>query len=196
MGVKSKLKKAFSCQWDEAAYHGIFMVSLLFVFFLFASVFFSLGDKMNKEKINIVNVKYPSILERNITKMVTDYPIKEMTPYIAQEKREIAAYLVAIAKKESNWGKYSPKKLGKECYNYWGYRGSYNKTLSGYSCFDSPEQAVDVVGGRIEELVNQDINTPSEMVVWKCGSSCAGHTPYSVKKWIQDVDLYYEKINK
>ena len=106
----------------------------------------------------------------------------------------MAADLVAIAKKESNWWKYSPQKDGKSCYNYWGYRGSYNQTRSGYSCFDSPKQAVDEVGGRMAELIDQEINTPQKMVVWKCGRICSAHDPYSVNKWIQDVDLYYNKF--
>ena len=192
--IKKKFRKFSPYQWDEVTLHGIFMAALLFVFFLYASVFFSLGTKVKNEKVDIANVKYPTKTERNINKIVAGYPIMEMASHIAGQDKITAAFLVAIAKKESNWGKYSPKKLGKECYNYWGYRGSYNKTASGYSCFDSPEQAVEVVGGRIEALVNQKVDTPQKMVVWKCGSSCAGHEAYSVRKWIQDVDLYFNKI--
>ena len=51
------------------------------------------------------------------------------------------------------------------------------------------------MGDRIEELVAQNIDTPREMVVWKCGWSCYGHSPYDVKKWIQDVDLYINKLD-
>jgi hypothetical protein len=101
---------------------------------------------------------------------------------------------VAIAKKESNWGKRSPVKSGRDCYNYWGYRGGYNMTDSGYSCFDSPEQAVQEVGDRIEKLLSQQINTPSRMIVWKCGRTCAGHDPAGVAKWISDVEHYYNKL--
>jgi len=32
-------------------------------------------------------------------------------------------------------------------------------------------------------------------VVWKCGASCAGHDPGGVKKWISDVDYYYQMLN-
>ncbi|EKE10736.1 MAG: hypothetical protein ACD_15C00207G0017, partial [uncultured bacterium] len=65
----------------------------------------------------------------------------------------------------------------------------------GYSCFDSPEQAVLVVGDRIEDLMEKKVNTPAKFVVWKCGSSCSGHNPRDVQKWIQDVASYYKKIN-
>jgi len=107
----------------------------------------------------------------------------------------VASYLVAIAKKESNWGKFSPKKDGRECYNYWGYRGTYNQTESGYSCFRSPSQAVSVVGKRIEELISQNIDTPREMVVWKCGSDCSVFSQSSVNEWIDDVGFYFQKIS-
>lgn len=127
--------------------------------------------------------------------MVSGHPIEDMIPYIEKRDKKVASYLVAIAKKESNWGKRSPVKSGRNCYNYWGYRGGYNMTDSGYSCFDSPEQAVREVGDRIEELLGQQINTPSQMIVWKCGRTCAGHDPQDVKKWISDVASYYGKLN-
>lgn len=172
---------------------------VLFIFlFLFAVTFgallFGIGEKIKKEKFTPVVYDLPSKLERDITKMVKNHPIQMMTPYIAKQDRDVAAYLVAIAKKESNWGKFSPQKEGKSCYNYWGYRGTYNQTQSGYSCFDSPKQAVDVVGERISELIDQDIDTPQKMVVWKCGRTCSEHSSYSVAKWIQDVDMYYRKF--
>lgn len=132
----------------------------------------------------------------NIQELVKDKPMAAMVDAVAQRDLETAAYLVAIAKKESNLGKFSPKKDGRDCYNYWGFRGSYNQTDSGYSCFDSPEQAVAVVGDRIQYLAQLDKRkTPAQMVIWKCGSSCAGFGSYDVRKWISDVDYYYDKIN-
>jgi len=127
--------------------------------------------------------------------LVTGHPIEEMLPYIAKCDKETAIFLIAIAKKESDWGGHSPQKEGKNCYNYWGYRGTYNQTDSGYSCFDSPEQAIAVVAQRIGELLAKNIDTPQKMVVWKCGKSCAGHDPVSVQKWIRDVELYRDKLN-
>jgi len=128
--------------------------------------------------------------------LVTGYPIVDMVPYISQRDQRVGHFLVAIAKKESDWGKHTPKKDGKECYNYWGYRGPENTTDSGYSCFDSPGHAVEVVGNRIEKLVNQNIDTPAKMVVWKCGSNCeAAGGQAAADKWISDVATYVAKLN-
>lgn len=127
--------------------------------------------------------------------MVSGYPIQDMASSISSKDRMVAAYLVAIAKKESNWGKRSPMKDGETCYNYWGYRGTYNQTDSGYSCFDSPQQAVNVVGKRIKDLIDKDVNSPKKMAVaWKCGWNCSGHSYFSVKKWEWDVGYYFNKI--
>ncbi|MFZ2188832.1 MAG: hypothetical protein WAV73_04685 [Candidatus Moraniibacteriota bacterium] len=134
-------------------------------------------------------------LELRYKELVAGSPLEKMVPFLAKCDRETAAYLIAIAKKESDWGQHSPKKAGNDCFNYWGYRGTYNQTTSGYSCFDSPEQAILVVGERIKELLDKKINTAEKLVVWKCGSSCAGHDPAGVRKWISDVALYYKKVN-
>jgi hypothetical protein len=142
-----------------------------------------------------MNGEIKSLEENKILEMVAGHPIEKMAPYIAKKDGQIASFLLAIAKKESNWGKHSPKKIGQACYNYWGYKGGYRQTGGGYSCFDSPEQAVEIVGQRISNLIDKRIDTPSEMVVWKCGSSCVGHEPQAVKKWIADVGLYYRKFN-
>lgn len=128
--------------------------------------------------------------------MLAGFPMEEMIPALNGRDKEVSAYLVAIAKKESNWGKHTPKKNGKECYNYWGYRGKENTTDSGYSCFDSPAHAVEVVGNRIEKLLDQNINTPAKMVVWKCGRDCeAAGGQAAANKWIADVAAYYNKLN-
>ncbi len=140
------------------------------------------------------NQKTKEKIER-YKEMITGYPMENMVPEIAKKNKRVAAFLIGIAKKESNWGKYSPKKNGRDCYNYWGYRGRYNPTKSGYSCFDNPQQAVSIVGGRIENLISQKINTPQKMIVWKCGSTCRGHNPQGVKKWISDVSFYFYRLN-
>jgi hypothetical protein len=132
-----------------------------------------------------------------INKMVKGTPMEAMTPYIAQKDRRVAAFLVAIAKKESNWGKRVPVLNGQDCYNYWGYRGIRDRMGSGgHTCFDSRKDAVDTVAGRLKELVEADIDTPEEMVIWKCGSTCEAHSDYSVKKWISDVELYFDKFKE
>ncbi|MFA5899091.1 MAG: hypothetical protein WC829_08255 [Hyphomicrobium sp.] len=155
----------------------------------------AVAEKELKAKKKQAEKIFISSLSEKYYNLVVGHPIEEMLPYIAKCDSETAIFLIAIAKKESDWGEHSPKKEGKNCYNYWGYRGTYNQTDSGYSCFDSPEQAIEVVGRRIGELLAKNIDTPQKMVVWKCGSSCAGHDPASVRKWISDVALYRDKLN-
>lgn len=138
------------------------------------------------------------ILENKVHNLVSGYPIAEMTGVIAKQNKTTAAFLVGIAKKESNWGKRVPRaEDGSDCYNYWGYRGAGSRGIAmGHGCFGSPEEAVNVVGGRIDTLVNEyHFKTAAEMVVWKCGWSCDGHSNQSVKKWIADVGFYKQKIS-
>ena len=172
------------------------LFAFLIIFSLtFSALLFGIGNQIQDEKYSPENY-VPSRFENRMSLLVSDHPIQNMIPFIAQKDKRVAAYMVAIAKKESNWGKYSPQKDGRSCFNYWGYRGTFNQTDSGYSCFKNPKQAVNVVGTRIQELINQNINTPSEMVVWKCGSNCSGHDAQAVEKWIEDVAYYQEKVEK
>jgi hypothetical protein len=135
-----------------------------------------------------------AVFQKKINGLVSGYPIEKMSPYISHKNKKVASFLIAIAKKESNWGKLSPKKNGRECFNYWGYRGPESPTASGYSCFDSPQHAVNVVGGRIADLVKDKIDTPKEMVMWKCGSTSCASRDRGAAKWIWDVGVYYKKI--
>lgn len=139
-----------------------------------------------------------SEFEREVRSMVKGYPIEAMLPYILQKDRTVAAFMIGIAKKESNWGKRVPVLDGKDCYNYWGYRAIRDRMgTGGHTCFDSPQDAVDSVAKRIQKLVDQEnLNTPAKMIVWKCGYSCAGHSRESVRKWISDVDMYFHELNK
>jgi hypothetical protein len=137
--------------------------------------------------------------ERRVRKMVEGYPIEDMVPEIIKQDRTVAMFLVAIAKKESNWGKRVPLDDNyQDCYNYWGYRGIRNMMgTGGHTCFNSRADAVKTVGKRLSTLINEyDLDTPEELIVWKCGSSCAGHSSYSVQKWISDVELYFDKVNE
>lgn len=131
-----------------------------------------------------------------ITEMVKGYPIEPMLPYIFEKDRTVAAFLVSIAKKESNWGKRVPVLEGQDCFNYWGYRGVRRLMgTGGHTCFNSRKDAVDTVARRIEKLVySEQLNTPEKMVLWKCGFSCQGHSRESVKKWISDVDMYFSRL--
>jgi len=136
--------------------------------------------------------------ETELADLLTGHPMVMMIPAMAQRDSTVTAFLIGIAKKESNWGKRVPLDgEGNDCYNYWGYRapGSLGVQRSGYGCFATPEEAVQVVGDRIETLaIEYKRDTPSEMIVWKCGSSCEGHSAYSVSKWISDVNIYYRKV--
>lgn len=131
-----------------------------------------------------------------VTEMVKGYPIEAMLPYILKQDRQVAVFLIAIGKKESNWGKRVPVLNGEDCYNYWGYRGIRDRMgTGGHTCFDSPEDAVNTVAKRIKTLVEEKkLDTPAKMIVWKCGSSCAGHSPEGVRKWISDVDGYFQEL--
>ncbi len=136
-------------------------------------------------------------LEEEIRSLVSGYPIEAMAPFMASYDREIAALLVGIAKKESDWGEHVPlDAAGKDCFNYWGYKGAGTRGIGmGHGCFGDPEEAVRMVGDRLVELVSmRNTSDPENMIIWKCGSSCAGHSPESVRKWIADVSLYYDKL--
>jgi hypothetical protein len=133
-------------------------------------------------------------IENQLKTITQGYPIEKMLPFILEKDPKVIAFLVSIAKKESNLGKRAPKLNGQDCFNYWGFRAQRARMGSGgHTCFDNPEDAVDTVSARIEDLINKNVDTPAEMIVWKCGSSCAGHNPSSVSKWINDVRLYFNK---
>lgn len=131
-----------------------------------------------------------------ISSLVKGYPIEEMIPYILDQDRVVAAFLIGIAKKESNWGKRVPVLDGQDCFNYWGYRGIRRLMGSGgHTCFNSRKDAVDTVAARLKKLINSEkLDTPAKMVIWKCGYSCDGHSRESVRKWIADVDLYFREL--
>lgn len=136
--------------------------------------------------------------EENIREMVKGYPIEEMLPYIFEQDRITASFLIGIGKKESNWGKRVPVLDEQDCFNYWGYRGIRRMMGSGgHTCFNSRKDAVETVAKRIKTLVQSEkLNTPEKMIVWKCGFSCQGHSRESVKKWISDVDMYFGQANE
>jgi len=187
--IKRKIKKLVK-KPEEILFGFLVILSLVFVGLCFEKI-------KNDESITVpvaAAKKSVSPMERKIGKMTSNYPIEKMVPFIAKKNKQVATYLVAIAKKESDWGKHSPKKQGKECYNYWGYMGSYNQTADGYSCFDSPAQAVNVVGRRLTNLVAKKIDTPREMVLWKCGKNRVATRSAGAGKWVRDVSLYYNQL--
>ncbi|HLM84531.1 MAG TPA: hypothetical protein VK254_04985 [Candidatus Bathyarchaeia archaeon] len=133
---------------------------------------------------------------KEILTYVKGRPMEDMAPYIAKQPRMVAAFIVGIAMKESKFGVYAPHDAnGNDCHNYWGYRGPENTTASGYSCFATPEAAVQAVGKRIDALVEGGRTNPAEMVVWKCGATCSWDNPENVRSWIADVGINFYKLN-
>lgn len=166
---------------------------------LIAGLLYGASYRVSHMAITLPPSNPNAALERNVRKVVNGYPIEAMTPYIAGHKKVTAAFLVAIAKKESNWGKRIPRSEdGADCFNYWGYRGEGSRGMAmGHGCFGSRQEAIRVVSRRIDSLVDEyNFTTPEELIVWKCGWSCDGHSPQSVKKWISDVKIYFNKVNK
>lgn len=149
-------------------------------------IFFEYFGQVTKEKY-----------EESIRDMVKGYPIEAMLPYIFAQDRLTAAFLIGIAKKESNWGKRIPVLEGQDCFNYWGYRGVRRMMGSGgHTCFNSRQDAVKTVSTRLGKLIQSEkLDTPEKMIVWKCGFSCQGHSRESVKKWISDVDMYFSQLS-
>lgn len=136
-------------------------------------------------------------LTQEIQSLTEGFPMAVMAESIARYDREIAGLIVGIGKKESNWGKRTPKLNGEECFNFWGYRGIGTRgfTPDGYGCWEKPEEAVKTIGDRLAKLREvRESAEPARMIVWKCGSTCAGHSDESVRKWIADVNFYYREI--
>jgi hypothetical protein len=132
-----------------------------------------------------------------IEKLLKGSPMTAMAPAIAEQDTEIAALIVGIARKESQWGVHSPRKNGSDCFNYWGFKGAGGRGVGmGHACFATREEAVEKVAKRLEKLVKQrGTSKPSSLVTtWKCGRSCAGHSKESVNKWVSDVNQYYTKM--
>ncbi len=151
-----------------------------------------------QQKDVVQDVAEPQTLEDVAYDVVEGYPIEKMLPYILEQDPEVAKYLIAIAKQESGWGKRVPVLNGQDCYNYWGYRGVRKLMGSGgHTCFNSRKDAVETVGKRLEELIYEyDRTTAERLIVWKCGRSCAGHSPEGVNRWIAVVDTYYDKLSQ
>jgi hypothetical protein len=137
-------------------------------------------------------------LEKKMREMVVGHPIENMIPYILEQDYNVAIYMIAIAKQESNWGDRVPTLNEKDCYNYWGYRE--NRELmgsAGHTCFDSREDAVKTVGKRLDDLLYKyNRQSAEKLIVWKCGSSCEGHDQEGVNRWIKTVDDYYKELVK
>jgi len=155
----------------------------------------SANEYSPKPAVSKPEAKKDGDLKEKVAGIVKNTPMSAMVDSISQKPKPVAAFIVGIAMKESKFGVYSPKLAGRDCFNYWGFKGGGPTVAGGYSCFSSPDEAVDAVGARIEKLVNRGVNSPAQMISWKCGSSCAGHGAENVRKWIADVAINFYKIN-
>lgn len=136
-----------------------------------------------------------AMLEKKMKEMVAGYPIEKMVSRIAEKDPMVAAFVISIAKQESDWGKHVPVYKEEECWNYWGYRGKNPVGTGGHTCFDSPEDAVDTVAKRLEFLVsNKKLNTPAKMIIWKCGD-CSWDNQRDMQRWISTVSVYFQKLD-
>ncbi len=194
---KKTSRKTKGALYTYAHKHPLMAFMVLFNVFVITAIFMSNAivnefDMIAAKRI-LFNQPDP-VLQKEIEDMLAGYPMAEMAPYIATENRTVAAFLVAIGKKESAWGKHAPVLNGEDCFNYWGFRRKGDRMGSGgHTCFDSPEQAVHIVGRRIHRLVKKGYDTPEKMVLWKCGR-CTGPEATGAGKWIADVDFYYQKF--
>lgn len=144
------------------------------------------------------DVSGTSPLEAQLADLLAGTPMAQMAPTIATQDQTVAAFIVGIAHIESQWGRYAPRKNGEDCYNYWGIKttGARGSVAGGYGCFGTPEEAVTVVGTYIHRYVyDKNRTTPSAMVLpWKCGGSCASHSPESVSRWVSTVSAQYYRV--
>lgn len=151
---------------------------------------------------SVINKDEQVISERSLEELayetVKGHPIEKMLPYILEQDPEVAKYLIAIAKQESGWGEHVPVLNGQDCYNYWGYRGQRKLMgTGGHTCFNSRKDAVETVAKRLHTLIYEnERSTASKLIVWKCGSSCAGHAQEGVDRWINVVDSYHKKLSQ
>lgn len=183
--------------------HGRILVLIAMIIFMLTymtvSRFMTLNENDYQTPVQTIQPKEKTPLEQEMADMVKGYPIEKMMPYILEQNPKTAMFLVAIAKKESAWGKRKPVLNGEDCFNYWGFRLKAEKMGSGgHTCFENPKEAVETVAQRIDQLVvEEEIDTPSDMIVWKCGYECQDRTKtISEKKWINDVDFYYSAMNE
>jgi hypothetical protein len=154
-------------------------------------------DEDDKKKDTFTDAESEYSLEHAAHELVDGYPIEKMLPYILEQDPEVAKYLIAMAKQESAWGKRVPVLNGQDCYNYWGYRGKRKLMGSGgHTCFNSRKDAVETVGKRLHELIyDYDRKTPEKLIVWKCGSSCSGHSQEGIDRWVNTIKSNYNKLS-
>jgi len=203
--MKNKLTTIFSrliqnysiTKLDSHYGRKIILTGLIILALTFDLLTWNYGQKITRESYNFKpHIQQKTLLEKTILSLVGNRPIKKMVPYLAHKEKKVAVFMVSVAKQESDWGKHAPVLNGHDCYNYWGYRGkSATITHDGYSCFKTPQEAVDIVSQRFSYLIHHsNLDTPQKMIVWKCGWSCANQNSLGVHQWINNVNFYYHKF--
>lgn len=186
-------------QFDSHHARKLILLFLIVMVLFFDLMILGWGQMMEREfqVLPQISLRKPNYLQINIRRLTRGYPIEKMTPYIARQNKMTAAFLVSVAKQESDWGKYVPVLNGQNCYNYWGFRGQAPRmSRDGFTCFDSPRQAVATVANRFNDLIkNSDLTTPKKMIVWECGHDCANRPEQETSTWINGVSYYFDKIN-
>lgn len=120
-------------------------------------------------------------LRSDVARELDGTKMAAMVDTIASHDRETAALLVGVAKSESSFRHHYRN-------NYWGY-------ARGRRGFKTQEEAVKVVGKKIEEYQSQGLDTPQKLVkMWKCGGSCATHPKQEVRNWINAAQGPYQRI--
>ena len=193
--IKSKLVKKIISFEIERLKRSLILMTLIFLMIMV--LFIQEANNEMKKETNLVKISEGNIsLEKKIKDLTKGYPIENMAANLARKDLKIAAFMVAIAKKESNWGERVPVLNNQDCFNYWGYRGIRNKMGSdGHTCFDSRRDAVNTISKRLAYLIQEKgIDTPEKLVIWKCGSDCENQDQEAVNKWVDDVSLYYDKM--
>ena len=174
----------------------------LIIFFGYVVLFKQHYNRLFLVQGDSLREKSPQEIEKeklamNLRALVKGHPIEVMIPYIVERDRKTAAYLIGIAKKESNWGERHPVLAGVDCYNYWGFRLQSERMGSGgHTCFSNPREAVNAVSDRIAQIIQRnDVNSAKDMLVWKCGTDCsATGGQVAANKWARDVDKYAKKV--
>lgn len=216
LSIKNNLKSHISVKQE---FYWPILVAMVILCLVFASkiAFAAIASAPNnlpiesKSKLNVIGFHKKTVqpkvlavkennhekdtLKNEIAGIVKNTPMAAMIDSISERDRMVAAFIVGIAMKESKFGVYSPHVGGRDCYNYWGLKAGGKTTAGGYTCFSDPDEAVSVVGKTVEKMVAKGVRTPAQAISWKCGSSCRGHDPGGVRKWIADVGVNFYKIN-
>ena len=88
-----------------------FLVVFIFLSLGVAVALSSYGKRVEEE---VAEIRWPrSFFELELRTFTVGYPVAKMIPAILSQDRNVAVFLVAIAKKESNWGKAAPMKEGR-----------------------------------------------------------------------------------